>query len=65
MAVGSTALKPGQVVSLQPGESVKVTTQLAMHQGMGGPHDFRWTIVSNDTSQPEQVLTLKVEYPKP
>ena len=53
------------MISLQPGEAVKVTTQLAMHQGMGGPHDFRWTIVSNDSSQSEQVLTLKVEYPKP
>lgn len=53
------------MISLQPGESVKVTAQLAMNQGMGGPHDFRWTIVSSDTSQTEQILTLKVEYPKP
>jgi len=53
------------VTTVLPGESVKVTTQLAMPRGMGGPHDFQWTIVSNAATQAEQVLTLKVEYPKP
>ncbi len=52
-------------MTVLPGESVKVTTQLAMPRGMGGPHDFRWTIVSNDASQAEKVLALKVEYPSP
>ncbi len=30
-----------------------------MHEGMGGEHDFRITVKTNDLVKPETVLTVK------
>lgn len=35
---------------------------MAMHEGMGGPHDFRITVKTNDRVAPETVLTIKAVF---
>jgi len=49
-AVGSTAL--------QPGESTEVFMRFMMHGDMGGKHNFRVHLLSDDPTQPEQLLTV-------
>ncbi len=38
---------------LNPGETTIVAMQFMMHDGMGGPHDFRVHFKTNDPQQPE------------
>ena len=33
--------------------------QFTMHAGMGGPHEFRVPVVTNDSVTPEHVLTVR------
>jgi hypothetical protein len=33
---------------LKPGESTNISMQFMMHGDMGGPHDFRVNLVTND-----------------
>jgi hypothetical protein len=43
---------------LQPGESTKVAMTFSMHGDMGGLHDFRLHIPSNDPIQPDRQLVV-------
>lgn len=43
---------------LKPGKSTMVEIQFTMHGNMGGPHDFRLHLPTNDPNQPD--LTVKV-----
>jgi hypothetical protein len=43
---------------INPGERTTLSMQFTMHEGMGGPHDFRVYLNTNDPEQPERVLTV-------
>ena len=43
---------------LQPGASTTVSMQFMMHGDMGGPHDFRLHLVTDDPAQPDQTVTV-------
>jgi hypothetical protein len=43
---------------LNPGESTRLSMDFMMHGDMGGLHDFRVHVTSNDPQAPEQVLTV-------
>ena len=43
---------------LQPGASTTVSMQFMMHGNMGGPHDFRLHLVTDDPAQPDQTVTV-------
>lgn len=46
-------------MTLQPGESTTVSLEYMMHGNMGGAHDFRLHLLSNDPAQPDtQVKVL-------
>ena len=44
---------------MQPGESTTLTMDFTMHAGMGGPHEFRTPLRTNDAVQPEKVLVVR------
>jgi hypothetical protein len=49
---------------LEPGETTTVWTRFTMNPGMGGPHDFRLHIATNDPQTPTtsvQILSNWVE----
>jgi hypothetical protein len=65
LGVGTQALTLSAVVSsttLKPGESGMLRIALMMHEGMGGPHNFRITVKTNDAISPETVLTVKAVF---
>lgn len=43
---------------LQPGESTELSMKFLMHGNMGGLHDFRVHVPTNDPSNPDKVLTV-------
>jgi len=43
---------------LPPGASTTVSMQFMMHGDMGGPHDFRLHLVTDDPAQPDQTVTV-------
>jgi hypothetical protein len=43
---------------LRPGERTIVAMEFMMHSDMGGVHDFRLHLVSNDPSQPDMTVTI-------
>ena len=43
---------------LQPGARTTVSMEFMMHGDMGGQHNFRVHLPTNDTAQPEQTLTV-------
>jgi hypothetical protein len=43
---------------LQPGESTVVSAEYLMHGDMGGKHDFRLHLKTNDTTQPDKEVQL-------
>lgn len=45
-------------MTLQPGESTVITMQYMMHGNMGGLHDFRLHLKTNDSTQPDQVVQI-------
>ena len=45
-------------MALDPGEHTTVSMQFMMHGDMGGVHDFRVHLVTNDPTQPERELTV-------
>ncbi|HYO88722.1 MAG TPA: hypothetical protein VER79_08735 [Candidatus Limnocylindrales bacterium] len=36
-----------------------MSLRYTMHEGMGGPHEFRVHVITNDPRQPEIVLTSR------
>ncbi len=45
-------------MALQPGESTTITLEYLMHGDMGGKHDFRLHLKTNDQTQPDKVVTI-------
>jgi hypothetical protein len=45
-------------MALQPGESTTLSMEFLMHGDMGGKHDFRVHLTSNDPAQPDHILTV-------
>ena len=43
---------------LNPGESTTVSMQFMMHGDMGGLHNFRVHLPTNDPEQPDRTLTV-------
>jgi hypothetical protein len=43
---------------LQPGESTVLSVEFTMPAEMGGPHDFRLHLPTNDPAQPDVVVTI-------
>jgi hypothetical protein len=43
---------------LKPGESTVVSMEYMMHGDMGGKHDFRLHLITNDPTQPDQVVQV-------
>ena len=43
---------------LQPGARTTVSMEFMMHGDMGGQHNFRVHLPTNDPAQPEQTLTV-------
>ncbi len=43
---------------LQPGESTTISMQFLMHGDMGGKHDFRVHIPSNDPKQADKTVEV-------
>jgi hypothetical protein len=45
-------------MALKPGQSETLSVEFLMHGDMGGLHDFRVHLPSNDPQQPDQILTV-------
>jgi hypothetical protein len=45
-------------MALKPGESATLSMDFSMHGDMGGLHDFRVHLPSNDPQQPDHTLTV-------
>jgi hypothetical protein len=45
-------------MALKPGESTVITLEYLMHGDMGGRHDFRLRLLTNDKTQPEQEVQI-------
>lgn len=45
-------------MTLKPGESTELSLDFSMHGDMGGFHDFRVHLLSNDALKPDYVLTV-------
>ena len=43
---------------LQPGESTTVAMEFMMHGDMGGMHDFRVHLVTNDPARPDMEVAV-------
>jgi hypothetical protein len=45
-------------MALQPGESTSVSMSFMMHGDMGGKHDFRLHLSTNDPQQPDRTVAV-------
>ncbi|HLE14789.1 MAG TPA: hypothetical protein VI776_08575 [Anaerolineales bacterium] len=45
-------------MTLGPGESTSLSMEFMMHGDMGGFHDFRVHVPTNDPAQPERILAV-------
>ncbi len=45
-------------MTIQPGESTVITLEYLMHGNMGGPHDFRLHLITNDKTQPDKEIQI-------
>jgi hypothetical protein len=45
-------------MALDPGESTRITLEFMMHGDMGGWHDFRVHLLTNDPAQPDRTLRV-------
>lgn len=45
-------------MTLNPGERTLVSMRFMMHGDMGGPHDFRLHLPSNDPANPDRELVV-------
>ncbi len=43
---------------IKPGESTTVSMEFQMHGQMGGPHDFRLHIKTDDPTEPEKTVDV-------
>lgn len=45
-------------MTIQPGESTVISMEYLMHGNMGGMHDFRLHLITNDPTQPEKEIQI-------
>jgi hypothetical protein len=45
-------------MALQPGSSTTITMEFSMHGDMGGYHDFRLHLPTNDPQAPDQTVAV-------
>jgi hypothetical protein len=45
-------------MTLMPGQKTTLSMSFMMHGDMGGKHDFRVHLLTNDLTQPEKVLQV-------
>lgn len=45
-------------MTLNPGERTLVSMQFMMHGDMGGPHDFRLHLPTNDPANPQKEVVV-------
>jgi hypothetical protein len=45
-------------MAINPGESTTISLEFMMHGGMGGKHDFRVHLPTNDPKNPDLQLTV-------
>ncbi len=45
-------------MTLNPGEKTTISMQFMMHGDMGGKHDFRVHLMTNDPKQPEKTVEV-------
>ena len=45
-------------MALNPGESTRVSMSFMMHGDMGGMHDFRLHLPTNDPANPDRQVTV-------
>lgn len=45
-------------MAIGPGESTTVAVSFSMPAGMGGRHDFRLHLVTNDAAQPDREIVI-------
>jgi hypothetical protein len=45
-------------MTLKPGETTTVSMEFMMHGAMGGPHDFRLHLPTNDPANSDLILTV-------
>lgn len=45
-------------MTLNPGETTTVSMQFMMHGDMGGPHNFRLHLLSNDPATPDATASV-------
>ena len=45
-------------MTLQPGQKTTVSMSFMMHGDMGGLHDFRLHLITNDPAQPEKTVQV-------
>lgn len=45
-------------MTLNPGDATTVSVEFTMHGDMGGSHDFRLHLPTNDPQQPDVVVTI-------
>jgi hypothetical protein len=48
--------------TLGPGESTAISLQFSMSAGMGGPHDFRVRLRTNDSLRPAPELAVRSDW---
>lgn len=44
--------------AINPGDEATITLRFTMHEGMGGPHDFRIHLTTNDPQTPYRELVV-------
>jgi len=49
-------------LTIKPGYQATVTYRSMMHGNMGGPHEFRLHLHTNDPEEPEKVLTVRANW---
>jgi len=45
-------------MTINPSETTTVSVEFSMHGDMGGPHDFRLHLPTNDPAQSDVVVTI-------
>ena len=45
-------------MTLQPGQKTTVSMSFMMHGDMGGPHDFRVHLITNDPGQSDKIVQV-------
>jgi len=45
-------------MALKPGESTTISMEFVMHDQMGGMHNFSLHLITNDSTEPDKIVTI-------